>query len=33
MYRFGFVWPELTANNAKIVRVLVVSEYQAFREE
>ena len=33
MKRFGYTWPELIANNAKLVRVFAVSDYRAFREE
>ncbi len=33
MNLFGFVWPELTANNAKIVRDFVVSDHPKVREE
>ena len=33
MSRIGFIWAELAANNAKLVRVLVVSDSPEVREE
>ena len=30
---FGYIWPELIANNEKIVRDFVVSDYPKVREE
>ena len=33
MKRFGFTWGEMTANNAKLVRVIYVSEFRKAREE